>query len=186
MSEMSKLLFYKVLYNALNDIKSFDDKVKISINIDSNCLEDSRFYHRVVDLCRTNQVEPQRFIFEVTEHQLLNSSPIVTMNLAKLRLNDIAVSIDDFGTGYSTFERLLRLLFNQLKVDKVFVKNILLDVKKQNIFEFIYMLTKKLGIDVTIEGIEDKETMEYFKKYDVSGYQGFYISETKPIEIINR
>ncbi|WP_229624299.1 EAL domain-containing response regulator [Vibrio parahaemolyticus] len=185
MAEMSKKLFYKVLGNALIDIKSFNNKVKISVNIDSHCLEDSRFYHKVINLCQSSQVEPQRFIFEVTEHQLLNSSPIVTMNLLKLRLNDIAVSIDDFGTGYSTFEKLLKLPFNQLKIDKVFVEDILLDVRKQTIFESIYMLTKNLRIDVTIEGIEDKETMEYFKKYNVRGYQGFYISEPKPIEVIN-
>lgn len=184
-STMSKMLFYKVLSNALTDIQSFDDKIKISINVDSSCLDDSRFYYKVIGLCKINKIDPQRFKFEVTEHQLLKSSPNVTMNLLKLRLNDITVSIDDFGTGYSSFEKLLKLPFNELKVDKMFVEDILLDEKKQNIFDAIYILTKNLGIDMTIEGIEDKETMDYFKKYNVNGYQGFYISEPKSMEIIN-
>ena len=65
-------------------------------------------------------------------------------------------SIDDFGIGYSSMIYLKRLPFDQLKIDREFIRNIHRDPESRGVVEAIMAVSKQYGLKVTAEGVEEE------------------------------
>ncbi len=180
--KLSGPLFDVVFNNALKDIKQHGLQHKISLNVEQASLEDENFAINFLKTCGENGINPARFTIEVTERDVYESGLAVYKNLSKLRLNYVTVSIDDFGTGNSTFEKLVSLPFNEIKIDRSFINNICCDLKKKNVVESICNMAHTLNIDVVAEGIEDQETLRFLDIYGIDFAQGYYFNKPMPIE----
>ena len=96
--------------------------INLSVNISAKLLSDLDLPDQVEQLLRQYQFNPHRLILEITESGAMED-PSLTMDiLTRLRLKNIRLSLDDFGTGFSSLVQLYRMPFNELKVDKSFVK----------------------------------------------------------------
>ena len=65
--------------------------------------------------------------------------------------------MDDFGTGYSSFSYLARFAFDEIKIDREFVRDMTREPAMQAIVKTIITLGKSLGVTVTAEGVESEE-----------------------------
>ncbi len=182
--DLSKALFEVVLGNVIEDIKSSGITKQISINAEQANLADHNFASYVLQRCLEHGINPEQLTIEITERDTFQDSAALYKNLLKLRMSGVSVSIDDFGTGSSTFEKLAQLPFNELKIDRSFVYGIDCDPKKRNIVASIRALAKGLNIHVVAEGVEDEETMEVMREYEIDLCQGFYINKPMPLEAI--
>lgn len=89
--------------------------------------------------------------------------------------------MDDFGSGYSSLNILGKIDIDELKIDRIFLQEILdgKNKKAQIILEEIIKLTKILSISTVVEGIETKEYHDFVKSLDCHYGQGYYYD--KPI-----
>ena len=69
---------------------------------------------------------------------------------------------------------------------KAFAKDILTNQANQKIVKSTIKLATDLNLDVTVEGIEDKEVCELMKQYQCKYAQGYYFKRPLPKEEMTR
>jgi EAL domain-containing protein (putative c-di-GMP-specific phosphodiesterase class I) len=100
--------------------------------------------------------------------------------LNRLRTLGVSVAIDDFGTGYSSLAYLKDLPIDYLKIDRMFVQDIVTDTHDAAIASSIINLAHNLGLKVIAEGVEDSAMLDVLAVFGCDQYQGFYFARPLP------
>ena len=125
-------------------------------------------------------------VVEITENLLMQKSANLTDKFRALKEAGIQLALDDFGTGYSSLPNLKHYAIDYIKIDKVFVKNLIPDSDDLIMCETIIMMAHKLNIYVIAEGVETKQQFELLKSIDCDFGQGNYFSVPLKIdELLN-
>ena len=95
--------------------------------------------------------------------------------LHELRDFGVKIYLDDFGTGYSSLSHLHKLPVDALKIDRSFVKSLLLP-DRPAIVESILALARTMKTSVVAEGIEDEVQARELERLGCTHAQGFLFS----------
>jgi EAL domain-containing protein (putative c-di-GMP-specific phosphodiesterase class I) len=95
--------------------------------------------------------------------------------LNELREIGTRIYLDDFGCGYSSLSHLAKLPVDALKIDRSFVKNLLLP-DRPAIVESILALARTLKTGVVAEGIEHEAQGRELARLGCTHAQGFLYS----------
>jgi len=123
---------------------------------------------------------PADFVIEVTESQLMFDRAMAMESLTRLSLMGFALSIDDFGTGYSSLVQLIDLPFSELKIDGSFVRRAGHEKKAQSVLKIAILLGQSLGLQVTAEGVETAEQLDFVRSSGGHVVQGYYFAKPMP------
>ena len=101
------------------------------------------------------------------------------------RIHDMGVkfSIDDFGLGYSSLAYLKKLPVNEIKIDKLFVMDMMTNENDTIIVNATIQLGHNLGLKVVAEGVEDAQTFEELKRMGCDLVQGFFIARPAEADV---
>lgn len=158
--------------------EGFNDLV-MSVNISVKQLEDRLFLNFFEKTLENMGVEGKDIHIEITERILLNPSETVLNTLISIRKKGIKIFIDDFGTGYSSLNYLFNFPIDGIKIDRVFVKDIISNRRKLIVLKNIIRLCNELELLIIIEGVEEKEQLNCLKELNCDIIQGFIFS--KPV-----
>jgi diguanylate cyclase (GGDEF)-like protein len=162
-----------VISQALEDAKSWDPRLTLSVNISPLQMRDPWFAQKLLKMLLEASFPPHRLEIEITESCLHENIGEVRTLVTSLKNQGIRISLDDFGTGYSSLAQLRSLPFDRIKIDRMFVTNLAESNDSAAIVDAVTRLGKDLGLPVTAEGIETKEILERLLQYgDIKG-QGF-------------
>ena len=150
----------------------------ISVNISSHDLVDEDFLPFVRKVI--GDINPSHLVFEITESELIEESERAREVIQKLASMGIGSAVDDFGTGYSSLAYLNDLSVQEIKLDRLFVKNICSNKRSYKIVKSTIDLAHDLGLYTVAEGVEDKETLEQLKQLGCDRIQGYYIAKPMP------
>ncbi len=117
---------------------------------------------------------------ELTESILMRNAFDNLELLQALAGMGCSLSIDDFGTGYSSLAYLKNFPLGRLKIDRSFVRDILTNPDDLAIAKIIIDMAYTLKMDVTAEGVEEREQLELLKGYGCREMQGFLFSKPLP------
>jgi EAL domain-containing protein (putative c-di-GMP-specific phosphodiesterase class I) len=95
--------------------------------------------------------------------------------LTQLREFGVKIYLDDFGTGYSSLSHLHKLPVDALKIDRSFVKSLLLP-DRPLIVESILALARTLKTSVVAEGIESEVQARELERLGCTHAQGYLFS----------
>ena len=84
----------------------------------------------------------------------------------------VHLSIDDFGTGYSSLSYLRQLPVTELKIDRSFVTNLVVDAQDETIVRSTIDLGHNLGLQVVAEGVETNEVADRLRALGCDIAQG--------------
>jgi diguanylate cyclase (GGDEF)-like protein len=160
--------------------------VVISVNISARQFRQPDFVQRVLDALDRTGANPQNLDLELTESMLAENIEEVIAKMADLKAHGLRFSLDDFGTGYSSLAYLKRLPLDVLKIDRSFVRDILVDAGSGAIAQTILSLSKAMGLPVIAEGIETEEQREFLTRMGCHSFQGFLFSRPLPLEEFER
>ena len=179
---------YAVLRQAVAATRSLSEAVgfggSVSVNLPPSALQDLTFPERAMEIIDASGLERSRIVFEVTETSIPSDLAVSLDILTRLHMRQVGLSIDDFGTGHSSLERLQDSPFRELKIDMVFVRNMLSNNSSRLIVEGAIRLGRSLGMVVVAEGAEDAETMALLKELDCDMVQGYVFSRPLSIDAL--
>lgn len=154
----------------------------VSANLSAANLQNLQLPGQVQSLLSENDLAPSRLMLEITESGLMADPQRARVTVTELKDLGVKLSIDDFGTGYSSLSYLKTLPVDEVKVDRIFVSSMCKDQKDARIVKATIGLGHSLGLEVSAEGAEDKETLDKLKFYDCDTVQGFFISKPLPAD----
>ena len=157
--------------------------LKIAVNISPTCFERLELVEMVEQVIQKTTINPENLQLEVTENvfQVAPNNVSIFQALKKLGL---LLAIDDFGTGYSSFYSLKKLEFDVLKIDRLFVHDLLKDKSSRLLLNAMVEMGHNLGHQVIAEGIELEEEMEILKSMGCESAQGYFFCKPTSAEEI--
>jgi diguanylate cyclase (GGDEF)-like protein len=156
----------------------------VAVNLSARNLVDERCYHVVRELLETHAVGAGMLELEITETALMHDPEGAAKLLGRIADLGVKLSIDDFGTGYSSLAYLRRLPIDALKIDRVFVRDMLQNEQDAIIVRSIVALAHNLNLMVVAEGVEDASTLASLREMHCDLAQGYYIGRPAPADEI--
>ena len=148
----------------------------IAINVSATQVAAPHFVETVRKALADTGVHAKLFELELTEGILVERSPETISALDELRLLGFQLVIDDFGAGHSNFQYLRNFPINKLKIDQVFVRQLVADSNDALIVNAIASLARRLKIGLVAEGIETVEQREFLRDQGCPVGQGYFFS----------
>lgn len=133
--------------------------------------------------CKPRVFPPEWLILEITETSRIGDHATAAAVLGELKALGALLSIDDFGVGAANFETLYQLPFDELKIDRLFVGDLVNSVKAKAICASIVAMGREAQMDVVAEGVENPKTLELLEEIGCYTVQGFALS--RPMSISN-
>jgi len=159
----------------------FDHRWMVSVNISGRNFKKRILLETVRRTTAIAGIDLRWLKLEITEGVLIDNDSYVLSTLNSLKEMGIRLALDDFGTGYSSLGYLRKFPLDILKIDKSFVKDILVDPDCASITTAIIALSRNLKIDTIAEGVETKEQMEFLLQNGCEKQQGNYFSPPLPL-----
>lgn len=154
--------------------------VNVSINLGEECLRQARLLEQVRELLVRHHLSAASLRVEVLE-RIAQIEPAQEA-LEGLRDIGLGLYIDDFGTGYSSFSRLHRLPVTTLKIDREFVRGMVLGRGGDKVVNSIIALARSLGLEVIAEGVSSAEEAARLRDAGCRYMQGFYFSHAVSLD----
>ncbi len=153
----------------------------ITVNVSAKQLVQQGFIYLVEQTVEQNHMRPQDLRLEITETAIMDAPRFAAQVLTELREFGIKIYLDDFGTGYSSLSHLHKLPVDALKIDRSFVRGLLMD-DRPAIVESILALAKTLQTIVVAEGIEEEAQADELERLGCRLAQGYFFSRPIPAE----
>jgi EAL domain-containing protein (putative c-di-GMP-specific phosphodiesterase class I) len=119
---------------------------------------------------------------EITESLLLDEVQDTIAKIKALRSRGLQMALDDFGTGHSSLSYLKRLPLDQVKIDQLFIRDILDDSTSAAIARSVLYLGRALRLSVVAEGVETSEQRDFLATLGCNTFQGYLFGRPVPIE----
>ena len=147
----------------------------ITVNVSTRQLVQQGFVHVVEEAVQKARLKPSALRLEITETTLMDSPHVAAAAIQELRNLGVKVYLDDFGTGYSSLSHLHKLPVDALKIDRSFVRSLLLP-ERPAIVESILALARTLDTGVVAEGVENEVQARELARLGCRHAQGFLFS----------
>ena len=190
MLEKSRMIIpvgHWIIENAIITAKKWQEykpDFQMSINISLYQLEERMFYPFVKDCVERHHIDPHTLTFELTESQSVYDWEFVNKQFAEFHELGIKIAMDDFGTGYSSLGFLKNFTCNIIKIDRMFVQDLLTSQFDRNLVKYTIMLCHSIGMEVCIEGVEEEDAYIYLRdECDADQIQGFYFGHPEREEV---
>lgn len=127
-------------------------------------------------------ISPTNLTIEITERTKFNGDEILGFLPLFLSLRKIGIklALDDFGTGYNSLVWLKKFPADEIKLDQEFTRLHLMHEIK--IVNWVYKLSKDLGLGVVVEGVEDLRQLIMLREIGYTLFQGYFFYPPMPSE----
>jgi diguanylate cyclase (GGDEF)-like protein len=164
-----------------NNLNQRVDNCFYMINLSGASLNDDYFLDFVQEQLDFYSIEPQAICFEITETMAIENIVKATHLIQKLRAIGCSFALDDFGSGMSSFGYLKNLPIDFLKIDGIFIKDIVENRVDREIVEAINRVAHVMEIQTVAEYVENNEILVELKKLGVDYAQGYGIARPAPL-----
>ncbi|MCS7200391.1 MAG: EAL domain-containing protein [Caldimicrobium sp.] len=152
----------------------------LSLNLSPQQLKEVDLVRNLQNIFEKYSVCPTKLTIEITENIFVDDPETIAEQIKRLTDLGVKVALDDFGTGYSSFKYLSTLPFHDLKIDLIFVQNMLNSYTDLEIVKTIVSLAKILNKKVIAEGVETQEQLKHLILLGVDEAQGYYFAPPMP------
>ena len=166
-----------VINEALRIIATKDAKYECvyAINLSGQTLSDENFPEFVMERIKHYGVSATSICFEITETAVIENIDRAKYFMSRLRDLGCSFSLDDFGSGLSSFGYLKSLKVDYLKIDGIFVRNILNDTIDLAMVESINHIGHTINLKTIAEFAENEEIVSKLRTIGIDYFQGYAV-----------
>lgn len=159
---------------------------QLSVNVSAKQFHATDFVECIHDVLAATGMDPACLNLEITESVVLGHAEDTISKMSELKAIGISFAIDDFGAGYSSLSYLKRLPADELKIDRSFIQDIPKDGDNMAIVEAVIAMARHMGFNVTAEGVESRQQLEFLQAQGCHFYQGYLASKPLPVPYLER
>ncbi|PSJ21032.1 hypothetical protein CVH10_14705 [Halomonas sp. ND22Bw] len=126
--------------------------------------------------------DASRIVLEVTEHERVADYAAFREAVAPLRQRGVRLAIDDAGAGYATFQHILELDIDIIKLDISLIRDLHLDRRRRALTASLIAFAETIDAVVIAEGVECQEELEALWEFGVYKTQGYHIGRPMPLQ----
>ncbi len=153
----------------------------VAVNLSGQTLGDPTACEAIAAMLEASGVAPQRLCFEVTETATIANLDGAQRFLSRLKALGCRVALDDFGSGLSSYAYLKRLPVDYVKIDAMFVRDIVRDSIDYALVRSINEIAHVLGKRTIAEGVEGDAERRLLAAIGVDFVQGYGVAEPAPL-----
>jgi diguanylate cyclase (GGDEF)-like protein/PAS domain S-box-containing protein len=160
-------------------------ELRVGVNLSARQFQQPDLIETVTWALHTSGLSPDRLELELTESMLMQ---VVEAQGTLQRLKDLGVrvAVDDFGTGYSNLAYLKQYPIDVLKIDRSFTAGVAgshpSTRRDEALVEAVIQLAHALELEVTVEGVETQEQVEFVRQRGCEYVQGYWTGRPQPAE----
>jgi diguanylate cyclase (GGDEF)-like protein/PAS domain S-box-containing protein len=171
-------LTYQIIEKAVAQLQTWQTAgihTTVACNLSTRLLMDDDLPYHLEGFLARYGVNAELLELEITETALITEPERAREILGRIHAMGVRLSIDDFGTGYSSLALLKSLPLNALKIDLLFVSQMLQSEQDAIIVSSTVTLAHNLGLKVVAEGVENRETLQRLREMGCDLAQGYFI-----------
>ncbi|GAA5127099.1 hypothetical protein GCM10023339_52870 [Alloalcanivorax gelatiniphagus] len=161
---------------ALKTAAPLPDSVYLSLNVSPEHLLDGGF------LAGLEQWPAHRVLLEITEHARIDDYTALREALAPLREKGVDIAVDDAGAGYASFQHVLELKADIIKLDLTLIRGIHRDQGRQALAAALIRFAEVMDVRVIAEGVETQAELDTLRRLGVTKVQGYLIGKPMSLE----
>ncbi len=165
-----------LLRKALTEAAGWPHGMRLSFNLSAYDLNSPESALAIVAIIQGGRFDPRLLDLEITETAFTHDFEQVQRSIEMLRLLGCGISLDDFGTGYSSLSRLHALPLTKIKIDRSFITGLHRSPASFKIVKSLLALSRDMGLDCVIEGVETGEEMAALRRLGGLMVQGYFYS----------
>ena len=151
------------------------------INISGQSLREVEFVEFIENAIAETGVSPDTLCFELTETAMVRNLDQAQRFVNRLQRLGCRIALDDFGTGYSSFAYLKHLPVQYLKVDGIFVRDLLDSPLSEAIVASVVSIAEVIGAATVAEHVENELVAHQLRMLGVDFIQGFHVHRPEPL-----
>jgi PAS domain S-box-containing protein len=156
---------------ALSGFIGLPDGVYAAVNLSpSACMDPA-----VIAALDQSPVPGAQIVLELTEHLAVDDYASLQANLDALRRRGIRIAIDDAGSGFASFQHILRVAPEIIKLDRELIGGIDTDPARRALASAVVMFAEEIGATVVAEGIETQAELATVRSLGVPAVQGYLL-----------
>jgi len=155
--------------------------ITIAINLSGQTISSQEMLKYIIARTEQTGAPPERIIFEVTESAAISNIAAATGFMLTLRGRGFRFTLDDFGSGLSSFIYLKKLPVDFLKIDGIFVRDILSDPVDYAMVRSINELGQLLDKQTIAEHVETLAVAAELRDLGIDYMQGYAYAKPEPL-----
>ena len=164
--------------------QQLDDVDHLAINLSGASLGSNTLLNHIMQQITLHNLPPSMLKFEITETAAISNLRDATLFIKTLSEFGCQFALDDFGSGLSSFAYLKNLPVCTLKIDGMFVKDILDDPIDEAMVKSINDIGHVMGMKTIAEFVENDAIRQRLQDMGVDFAQGYGIGKPAPIDDI--
>lgn len=165
-------------------LQQLNDLDHLTINLSGASLGSSTLLRHIMQQIKDNQLPPSKIQFEITETAAISNLRDATSFIKTLREFGCNFALDDFGSGLSSFAYLKNLPVCTLKIDGIFVKDILDNPIDEAMVKSINEIGHVMGMKTIAEFVENEAIKQRLATMGIDFAQGYGTGRPAPIDNI--
>lgn len=169
-----------VLSTACTQLRRWHDlgysDLRIAVNLSVRQIRQSDLSNSVASALAESKLAPECLELEITESLFMDNVDNSIAVLNAIKAQGVTLGIDDFGTGFSSLNYLKQFPVDVLKIDKLFICDIVNNPSDAAIASAIIAMGHGLNLSVIAEGVENEAQLSFLRTQSIDGYQGYHFS----------
>ena len=173
-----------VLRTALMEMKNLlilKSDFFVDVNVSVKQLERPEFRGEVLKILADTAFPADHLCMELTERCKDFRLDKLKQEVEVFQSYGIRVAMDDYGTGSASSSIVMNIPMDEIKIDMSFIRNIMDNIKNQEMVRSILYFAGKSNMTTCLEGVESEELRNYLQNYNATWFQGYYYA--KPLSV---
>ena len=167
----------------LSSIPDLTQKIELcSINLSGYSITAPSFLDFIKEQFDKYKVPTEIVCFEITETVAISNLVKAKKFMHELKKIGCLFALDDFGSGVSSFGYLKALPVDYIKIDGIFIRDIVTNEISRAMVKSINEIGKVMGKKTIAEFVENAEIVNILKEMEIDYAQGYYYSRPEPVD----
>jgi diguanylate cyclase (GGDEF)-like protein len=160
-------------------------QVVVAVNVAPGQFRDAHFADEIMNILDETGFDPALLRLEISETVGQDDIEPAMRLMRQLHPLGVRLSLDDFGAGYSGWSFLQQCPVDAIKIDRSMLEAGSEAARSRpGMVEAMVAFADRLGMPVTIEGVERAEQASAMRSLGISTAQGFFFARPLPADIV--